>query len=414
VGARREAPAAGPGAEPVGREVALLLALGRALHLYGAPAHRLESALAEVAHSLGIQAALFSTPTALFATFATDGRRETHLERLAPSEVDLGKLGDVDGLAQRLVRGELDPAAAQRALQELLERPARYGPALSIVAAAALSAGFAAILRAGWGAVAAAGVCGLVLGGLGVALSRSADLRRLRELLGALVVSVLAVAIGPRFGASPPVVTLAGLILLVPGLAVTRAVSELAQGSLVSGTSRLFGAILTFLMLGFGVLLGGRLAEVFLGVPQVAPGAPVPLWAVQVAVVVAGLSFTVLLGAAPRDLPWILVAGLATFWVSAESSAAWGPELAAFVAALAVGVGSNAYSRLARRPALITRVPALLLLVPGSLGYRSVGSLLVQDALTGVQYAFTVAILVVALVAGLLAASAVLPARQHL
>ncbi|HVS15073.1 MAG TPA: threonine/serine exporter family protein [Thermoanaerobaculia bacterium] len=400
--------------EPVGPEVGLLLALGRALHLYGTPAHRLESALTEVARGLGIEAALFSTPTALFATFSAGGRRQTHLERLAPSEVDLGKLGDVDGLAQRLVRGELEPGAARRELQAVIDRPGRYGPPLSILAAAALSSSFAAILRAGWGAVLAAGVCGLVLGGLGVALARSAELRRLRELVGALVVSVLAVALAPLFDAAPQVVTLAGLILLVPGLTVTRAVSELAQGSLVSGTSRLFGAILTFLMLGFGVLLGGRLAETFLGAPAVTVAAPVPMWAVLGAVAVAGLAFTVLLGAAPRDLPWILVGGLATFWVSAESSAAWGPELAAFVAALAVGVGSNAYARLARRPALIPRVPALLLLVPGSLGYRSVGSLLVQDALTGVQHAFSVAMLVVALVAGLLAASAVLPARQHL
>ncbi|HVS65578.1 MAG TPA: threonine/serine exporter family protein [Thermoanaerobaculia bacterium] len=401
-------------------EVELLLDLGRALHQYGTPAHRLESAVSDVAAALGLRAGVFSTPTALFATFSAStsagGPRETHLERLAPSEVDLGKLGDVDGLAQRLIGGELGVEEARRALAEIVARPPRYGPVSTALAAAVLSASFAAILRAGWPAIALSGGCGLVLGTLSVLLAQASALRRLQELLGALVVSALAASLAPRLGATPQVVTLAGVILLVPGLTITRAFSELAQGSLVSGTSRLFGAVLSFLMLGFGVLLGGRLVASLLEAPPSPLPAPstLPVWTVYAAVIAAGLAFTILLGAARRDLPWIVVAGLATFWISAESSAAWGPEVAAFIAALAAGVGSNAYARLARRPALIPRVPALLLLVPGSLGYRSVSSLLVQDALTGVQHAFSVAMLVVALVAGLLAAGAIFPVRGHL
>jgi uncharacterized membrane protein YjjP (DUF1212 family) len=350
----------------------------------------------------------------LFVTFSAQRSRETQLERLAPSEVDLGKLGDVDGLAQRIVAGQTSVEQARRELAEVIARPPRYGPVSAALAAAVLSASFAAILRAGWGAVLLSGGCGLVLGVLAALLARAPTLRRLQELLGALVVSFLAALLAPRLGASPPVVTLAGLILLVPGLTVTRAFSELAQGSLVSGTSRFFGAVLTFLMLGFGVLLGGRLAAPLLATTEPLPAASLPVWAVHLGVIAAGLAFTVLLGAAPRDLPWIVTAGLATFWISAQSAAVWGSELAAFIAALAAGIGSNAYSRIARRPALIPRVPALLLLVPGSLGYRSVSSLMLQDPLSGVQYAFSVAMLVVALVAGLLAAGAMLPVRRHL
>jgi uncharacterized membrane protein YjjP (DUF1212 family) len=410
----------GFGSRSARSEVELLLDLGRALHLYGTPAHRLESAISEVAAALGIQAGVFSTPTALFVTFSPGAPRETHLERLAPSEVDLGKLGDVDRLAQRLIGGELGVEDARGELAEIVSRPPRYGPLWSMLAASTLSASFAAMLRSGPGAVALAGGCGLVLGALSTMLSRSPPLRRLQELLGALVVSVLAGALAPRLGAAPQVVTLAGLILLVPGLTVTRAFSELAQGSLVSGTSRLFGAVLSFLMLGFGVLLGGRLVAATLdpaaAAVAVAAADPIalPVWAVYLAVIAAGFAFTVLLGAAPRDLPWIVLAGLATFWVSAESASAWGSEVGAFVAALAAGIGSNAYARVAARPALIPRVPALLLLVPGSLGYRSVSSLIARDALSGIQLAFTVAMLVVALVAGLLAAGALLPVRRHL
>lgn len=246
-------------------------------------------------------------------------------------------------------------------------------------------------------------------------LEQSTALRRLQELIGALAVSVLAGWLAPALGASAQIVTLAGVILLVPGLTVTRAFSELAQGSLVSGSSRFFGAVLSFLMLGFGVLLGSRISSALPALAaQPDPTVGLPVWAVHLAVLTAGVAFTVLLGAAMRDLPWIVVAGFIGFWVSALGSASWGAEVGAFLAALAAGVGSNAYARVASRPALIPRVPALLLLVPGSIGYRSVSSLILQDAVAGVQLAFSVVLLVVALVAGLLAAGALLPVRGHL
>jgi uncharacterized membrane protein YjjB (DUF3815 family) len=225
---------------------------------------------------------------------------------------------------------------------------------------------------------------------------------------------MLAIGLGGVLGVPSTIATLAGLILMVPGLTLTRACTELAQRSLVSGTSRLFGALLTFLMLGFGVVLGTRLGTLAFGPPGATVGAALPAWGAPLAAAVSAWGFWMLLGAARRDLPWIVLGGVASFQIARFAAQPLGVELAAFLGALTVGVGSNVYARLLRRPAMIPRVPSLLMLVPGALGYRSVAALASTDAIGGVQSAFTVAIVAIALVTGLLASSAIVAPRTEL
>jgi uncharacterized membrane protein YjjB (DUF3815 family) len=52
------------------------------------------------------------------------------------------------------------------------------------------------------------------------------------------------------------------------------------------------------------------------------------------------------------------------------------------------------------------------MLVPGSLGFLSISALMEADALSGVQTAFHVALIAVALSAGLLTANLALPPRR--
>ena len=82
---------------------------------------------------------------------------------------------------------------------------------------------------------------------------------------------------------------------------------------------------------------------------------------------------------------------------------------AAFVsgrAALLAGVGlaSHAYERWIGRPSLVPLVPSVLLLVPGSTGFRSLALLLDQQVVGGVDAAFATLLTAASLVAGLLLA----------
>jgi uncharacterized membrane protein YjjB (DUF3815 family) len=58
--------------------------------------------------------------------------------------------------------------------------------------------------------------------------------------------------------------------------------------------------------------------------------------------------------------------------------------------------------------------PAVLLLVPGSVGFRGISSLLRQDTLSGIETTFSMFVVAVSIVAGLLMANAALSPRRAL
>ena len=86
-----------------------------------------------------------------------------------------------------------------------------------------------------------------------------------------------------------------------------------------------------------------------------------------------------------------------------------GLELGMFVAAFGVALASSAYERWRQRPAPVVLVPGILLLVPGSIGYRSMSALMERDTVSGIDTAFTMVLTAVSLVAGLLIAGVLVP-----
>ena len=105
----------------------------------------------------------------------------------------------------------------------------------------------------------------------------------------------------------------------------------------------------------------------------------------------------------------MLAATAVAFLGARAGRALLGPELGAFLGATAVSAFGNAYNRLVQRPAAIPIVPGLLLLVPGSLGFQSLASLMGHDTLRGVEAAFRMILVAVSLATGLLFANVLLP-----
>jgi uncharacterized membrane protein YjjB (DUF3815 family) len=185
--------------------------------------------------------------------------------------------------------------------------------------------------------------------------------------------------------------------------------SELATRNLASGTARISGAFMTFLAIAFGVALGNRIGGAAFGAVPAAASAALPDWTAAVAVVAAGLGFVVVLQAHLRDAPWIVAIGALGVIGGRLGAATLGIELGTFAGALAVGLASNAYARLTQRPAAVVSVPGILLLVPGSVGFRGLTSLMERQAVAGIETIFSMVLTAVALVAGLLVAAVVAP-----
>ncbi len=89
-----------------------------------------------------------------------------------------------------------------------------------------------------------------------------------------------------------------------------------------------------------------------------------------------------------------------------------GPELGVFAGAFVAALASNLLARWRGLPSLVTLSPALLLLVPGSVGFRSLALLLDREVLDGIEAVFRMIIMFAALVAGLQVAGVALPAPR--
>ena len=404
--------AANPPHDP---RVAFILRLGRALHTSGYAAHRLEEALELASDQLGIEAQFFSTPTSVMASFGPQDDQRTFMIRVEPGESNLGKLAGVDRVTRQVLNGQLTPDDGSQRIDQIEAAPPRYGPGLQTIAFGAVSGGAARFLGGGWHEIIASAAIGLVIGTLALVTRRHAALDRVFEPLAAFIASLLAAAIAMLgFPVSVFLATLAGVIVLIPGLMLTTAMTELSTRHLASGTARFMGALVLLLGIAFGIALGAKTATLAIGAPHSSAVVALPEWTLLLSLLISPLGFAVLLRAEPRDVPWVVIAGIVAFAGARVGSNALGPELGAFVGGLVTGAGSNWYARLTNRPSQITLVPGLLLLVPGTVGLSSLASLLDRNVTVGVDSAFRMVLIAVSLVAGILIANVVSPRRKLL
>jgi uncharacterized membrane protein YjjP (DUF1212 family) len=395
--------------------VAFILKLGRALHNSGYSAQRLEEALMLASERLGIIGQFFSTPTSIMASFGPQDDQRTFMIRVEPDLSDLGKLARVDRVLLNVVNNELDLATGSTQIDEIEASGPPYGTVTTTIAFGVASACAARFLGGGFHEVVAGLGVGLGTGILALLSTRHPGLEKVFGPVAAFLASALATLVAATImPISVLLTTLAGVIILIPGLTITTAMTELSTRHLASGTARLMGALVTLMGITFGIAFGNKAVTLALGSPVLVDPAILPQWTLWLALLIAPFGFAVLLRAEPRDMIWILLAGILAFFGASVGAQFLGSELGAFGGALLTGIGSQIYSRITNRPSQITLVPGLLLLVPGSIGLRSFTSMMDQDVLLGVDGIFKMALIAVSLVSGILIARIVSPRRALL
>ena len=403
-----------PGPDAHADAIAFVLALGKALHRYGTPAHRLEEALNNCCGQLGLDAEVFTTPTTIIMSFGAPVELKTRMMRVETSELDMSKLAEVDALANLVAGHHITAAEGIARLATILSAPPLFRGPLSTAVHAVTAGAIAVFFGGSLPDVAVAAGIGLALGVLAQYAARSTDQARVFEVVGAAFAALVAGLVSSVWLAvSPSIVTIAALVILLPGMTFTVALTELATRNLIAGTARLMFAVVVLLELVVGVALGDRIAAALVHVHHATP-VPLPGWAQWVALLAAALGVAVVVRAHPRAFGWILAASVVGYLGTRLGTRWLGHDMGALVGALALGVMGNAYARLLHRPAQVVMVPAVLLLVPGSVGLRGLSSLLGRDTLGGVETLFAMFVIAIAIVAGLLVSNAIVSPRRSL
>ncbi|OOG47918.1 threonine/serine exporter family protein [Rhodanobacter sp. C01] len=406
--------------------MAFLLELARRLHQYGTSAPRLEMAIGRAAKRMGLVADVWSSPTAIIISFADLAQGEegvaqsTQVMRLAPGEVNLARLCEADEIADRAIAGELDLREGFHRLRAL-GRPDTRREKIGLIASYGLSGGSisALFLHSSWVDVVVAGVIGVIIGGITLLAASRPRLAVASDAICALVAAAVTIVVS-AFVVPLAIksVVLASLIILVPGMSLTTAVREISSQHLVSGMARMGGAMATLLKLTFGTLAATQLCAA-LGIHARDFALPaLPAWTDYPALLVAAIAFAILFRAARRDWPVVIVAVivgyLATRWGGEISGSLPAAPFGVFLGGLLLSAFANMYARYAQRPGAVVREPGILLLVPGSVGFRSMSFLLERDTSLGMDTGLLLLTLLVALVGGLMFGELLVSPRRSL
>ncbi len=406
--------------------ISFLVELARRLHQYGTSAPRLEAAVAQAARQMGLAADVWSSPTAIIISFSDLAQGDeglaqvTQVMRLPPGDVNLARLCEADAIADRVIGGEIELREGFHLLR-LLGLPDTRRAQAGVIASYGLSAACVVglLLHSSWADLLVSGLIGLVIGAITIRAAARPRLAAASDAICALVATTIAIVIS-AFVVPLAVksVVLAGLIVLMPGLSLTTAVREISSQHLVSGVARMGGAVSTLLKLTFGTVAATQLCAA-LGIdPGTYALPPLPAWMDYPSLLLGAFGFAILFRAARRD--WLVVMGavivgyLATRWGGLISGAVPGAPFGVFLGGLLLGALANLYARFMRCPGAVIREPGIILLVPGSVGFRSVSYLFERDTVLGMDSGVLLITLLVSLVAGLLFGDLLVAPRRPL
>lgn len=401
--------------------IAFIEELAWHLHAYGTTAQRMEGAIELVAKRLLVECEPWSNPTGIILSFRDPSRPGRHTEitrivRPGLGDTNLRRLCAADRIAEDVISGKLDIPAGRAALQAL-ERPASSRALAVLVLGFALaSAAVAGLLRLPWLEIGVAGTTGL---GIGLLLLAAQSRKRLHEgfeaLSGLLAGSVAILVSAWLAPLNLNTVIIASLIVLVPGMTLALAASELASRHLVSGTARFAGAAMTVVNLTIGTAIALAVAGFFGIEPRVHALRPQPDWVAWSALALAAYAFAVLFQAQRRDYPLVMLSAVCGYLVSRYGGEWLGSGAGVFLGAFVTTAASNAYARMTNRPGALVRLPGIIMLVPGSVALRGVVSLVQsQDFGAGQAAAMAVFSTLMALVAGLVFGNLLVSARRNL
>jgi len=397
--------------------IAFVQRMGKALHRYGAPAHRLEDALKAMSNELGLKGNFFTTPSAIMYSYDIPGENGiARLQRVHNNAIDLHRLSQLDKLFNDFIGTDLTVTVANARLDGILDESYGYNQITKLFAFTLTSGGASTFFGGNLGDVALSSICGFLLFLIFQWSQHRDAVRRLFDPLSATVISFVATVGAALLGANADISTLAGIIVLVPGFSIIIGSTELVLDHPVSGSARLARAGMTVLMLFIGVLFGSGIAQHLFDIDSLQQVVPptMPVWLPPLSIVIAGLGVGVLFNNSRRDLPWAVVAVCLPYLAMKFGLENLERAPSLFLGAVIVALFGNMFARAFDRPALTVLMPGILILVPGATSFLSITDIAGGNFQAGLQSAFQVFISGAAIVAGFMTSSLLLPPRKAL
>ena len=373
--------------------------LGTAMTGAGQSISAIQTSLGKIARAYHVQAQVAVLPNILLIKFGEHGVSEVDLASGVVHELRLDQTASLFRLVERAERAEISPVEGLSLLSEIERTPSRYSAPARILGYAAIAVGIGLILEGSFSQLLTCILLGVLIGELKELCAGNRTAESLVPVMASLIVGTIVFSIvkadlvsGPLTLLIPPVVT------FLPGAALTTALIELANGDIISGSSRLVAGAIKLLLIVFGYIVASGLV----GLPTAEAFAQDsrPLfgwWAAWLGVLIYGIGNYYHHTAPRRSLPWLLLVSYVAFAGQQIGGLTLGGYMSGFIGAVAMTpVAYWIQRRPGAPPALVTFLPGFWILVPGSLGLIGLSQLAADQGKAGLQ---TVGDMTMALVA---------------
>ncbi|GBE79531.1 hypothetical protein BKA93DRAFT_830826 [Sparassis latifolia] len=245
-----------------------LMRLAKALMIFGAPSHRIESQLLSAARILEVDAEFIHIPGVIICSFGDQDTKtsEMHFVKCA-GRLALGSLHEVHQIYRTVVHDEISAKKATEQLNVLLDSKPLYGAIFRSSLAFFISALICPLAFGGsfldmW--IAGAGATILSIMQIGVA-SKSQLYANVFEITVTIFISFLARGLSSIRSQifCYTAISSAGIVGILPGYLILSSSLELASKNIVCGSVKMVYALIYTLFLGFGLQIGSDLYLLF-------------------------------------------------------------------------------------------------------------------------------------------------------
>ncbi|KAG0318271.1 hypothetical protein BGZ99_005791 [Dissophora globulifera] len=385
-----------------------VLRLARSMIKFGAPSHRIEDAIDHTARTLELNLQCVYLPNVMIVAF-TDYEThtsETHLLRVSAG-LNMHKFAQVHQILKLVTHSSMPVEEAIMKL-DIINTEQDVWPQWANVVAYGLASFCAAPMfyKGNWvdaGVSLLMGVCVGLMSWLGKKVPSYAHIC---EITMSVLVAFVAEALHDHVCRSA--VKIAGIVMLLPGYTITCSIMELTSRHMISGSVRLFYAIIFSLLLGYGLTIGASIWNLIdpsntpAAVTAACPQSLDPKWNILFVPLFA-FSLLIWLKAHPRQWGMAMFLSIVGYMVS-YSLSTWTSaktEVSSALASFAIGFIGNLYQRVTHQLMFQAVICAVFFLVPGSIGLKGAVAWFTDDAAGGVNFALQMVISAIAISVGL-------------
>lgn len=394
-----------------------IIKLGEAAHGYGSTASRLEAFLSRLTKTFGYDGVFRSTPTEIFFAFQVDDDpwQRMHLAAMSGTGIDLTRLAAVGELVDAIESGSISFSDASVRLDEIDNMSLPWGAFANAASYASIGAAFAVLLSGSWWDVLFSGLLSLIVYGM-VSLSGRYGVRTAEwlPLSTAFVAGLLAASAQVLVQEINIVlVTLSAILVLIPGFSISVGVVELVTNHVVSGTANLMSGLVYLAKQFAGAWLGVGLAGLLWPISPVAGTGVDTQWLwLFMPLMITGLC--VVFQTAPRDFLWAFIGCAIAYAGILLGSAVVGGNLGNLLGTIVAVAFANIWSAKTERPTSIVLLPAIVLLVSGSIGFRGLASFTMGQVASGEQQFLQMFVVALTIAAGLLVGNTLVRPKANL